>query len=145
MNCLGPGPWFNIKMTSYQYRKSHCGDKTILRPSYLHNGFSYTGKTTSLYWIRAQMVRNELVCMPATLCSIYCLSGWLLSCWSLGPVEIRFAALTYSPHNKMECSSSWSLPVIRPDLAGTRWFAMRYFVCQSGSTLSLYTVCQAGY
>ena len=47
------GPRFNIKMTSYQYRKSHCGDKTILRPSYLHNGISYTGKTTSLYWIRA--------------------------------------------------------------------------------------------
>ena len=40
----GPGPWFNIKMLSYQYRKSHCGDKTILRPSYLHNGISYTGK-----------------------------------------------------------------------------------------------------
>ena len=35
------GPWFNIKMTSYQYRKSHCEDKTILRPSYLHNGISY--------------------------------------------------------------------------------------------------------
>ena len=49
-----PGPRFNIKMTSYQYRKSHCGDKRILRPSYLHNGISYTGKTTSLYWIRAQ-------------------------------------------------------------------------------------------
>ena len=46
------GPRFNIKMTSYQYRKSHCGDKTILRPSYPHNGISYTGKTTSLYWIR---------------------------------------------------------------------------------------------
>ena len=43
----GPGPWFNIKMSS------HYGDKTILRPSYLHNGISYTGKTTSLYWIRA--------------------------------------------------------------------------------------------
>ena len=41
-------------MTSYQYRKSHCGDKTILRPSYLHNGTSYTDKMTSLYWIRAQ-------------------------------------------------------------------------------------------
>ena len=50
-----PGPRFNIKMTSYQYRKSHCGDKTILRSSYLHNGISYTGKTTSLYWIRAQV------------------------------------------------------------------------------------------
>ena len=51
-----PGPQFNtcIKMTSYQYRKSHCGDKTILRPSYLHNGISYTGKTTSLHWTRAQ-------------------------------------------------------------------------------------------
>ena len=43
------GPWFNIKMTSYQNRKSHCGDKTILQSSYLHN----TGKMTSLYWIRA--------------------------------------------------------------------------------------------
>ena len=41
-------------MTSYQYRKSHCGDKTIWRPSYLHNGISYTGKMISLYWIRAQ-------------------------------------------------------------------------------------------
>ena len=47
------GPRFNIKMPSYQYRKSHCGDKTIVRSSYLHNGISYTGKTTSLYWIRA--------------------------------------------------------------------------------------------
>ena len=24
-----------------------------VRPSYLHNGISYTGKMTSLYWIRA--------------------------------------------------------------------------------------------
>ena len=48
-----PGPWFNIKMPSYQYRKSHCGDKTVVRSSYLHNGISYTGKTASLYWIGA--------------------------------------------------------------------------------------------
>ena len=40
------GPRINIKMTLYQYRKSHCGDKTISRPSYLHNGISYTGKRT---------------------------------------------------------------------------------------------------
>ena len=26
-----PGPRFNIKMSSYQYRKSHCGDKTVVR------------------------------------------------------------------------------------------------------------------
>ena len=34
----GPGGWFNIEMPPYQYRKSFCGDKTILRLSYLHNG-----------------------------------------------------------------------------------------------------------
>ena len=53
---LSPGARFNIKMPSFQYRKSHCGDKTVVRSSYLHNGISYTGKTTSLYWIRAQAV-----------------------------------------------------------------------------------------
>ena len=51
-----PGPWFNIKMLSYQYRKSNCGDKTVVRPSYLHNGISCNGKMTSLYWIRALVV-----------------------------------------------------------------------------------------
>ena len=51
-----PGPWFNIKLSSYQHRKSHCGDKTILRPSYLHIGISYTGKMSSLYWIGTQRV-----------------------------------------------------------------------------------------
>ena len=38
---------------SYQYRKSNCGNKTILGPSYLHNGISYTVKMTSLYWFGA--------------------------------------------------------------------------------------------
>ena len=46
-----PGLWFNIKMSSYQYRKSHCGDKTVVRSSYLHNVISYSGKMASLYWI----------------------------------------------------------------------------------------------
>ena len=51
--CQRSGGWFNIKKPSYQYRKSHCGDKTVVRSSYLHNGISYTGKMTSLYWIWA--------------------------------------------------------------------------------------------
>ena len=38
------------KMSSYQYRKSHCGDKMVVRSSYIHNGISYTGKMASLYW-----------------------------------------------------------------------------------------------
>ena len=61
------GGWFNKKMSSYQYRKSHCGDKTILRPSYLYNGISYTGKMTSLYWIRAQVTVNPYTVFPKNL------------------------------------------------------------------------------
>ena len=49
------GPWFNIKLSFYQYRKSHCGDKTVVRSSYLQNGISCTGKMTSLYWITSQV------------------------------------------------------------------------------------------
>ena len=45
------GPLLKIKMSYYQYRKSHCEDNTIIRSSYLRNGISYTGMTASLYWI----------------------------------------------------------------------------------------------
>ena len=63
-----PEPWFSIKMSSYRYRKSNCGDKTILRPSYLHNGISYTGKITYLYWIRAQVCGTLMIhlCLALT-------------------------------------------------------------------------------
>ena len=73
LDCLvNTGPWFNIKMTSYQYRKSHCGDKTILRPSYLHNGISYTGKMSSLYWITPQIANHiSQHTRQHTICGIY--------------------------------------------------------------------------
>ena len=51
---IEPGPWFNIKMSSYQFKNSHCGDKTILYLSYLRYGISYTGKTPSFYGISPQ-------------------------------------------------------------------------------------------
>ena len=60
-----PGAWFNIKTTSYQCKKSHCGDKTILRPSYLHNGIPYTGKMSSLYWIRAPRAISQEIPLPS--------------------------------------------------------------------------------
>ena len=40
----------DLKLPSYQYWKSCCGDKTAVRSSYLHTGISYTGKTVSLCW-----------------------------------------------------------------------------------------------
>ena len=62
---LYPGPRFNLKMSSYQYRKSHCGDKTVVRSSYLHNGISYTGKMSSLYWIGAQGFNTSSASLPS--------------------------------------------------------------------------------
>ena len=47
------GIWLNIMMPSYQYRKSHRVDKTILWPFYLHIGISLTSKMTSLHSTRA--------------------------------------------------------------------------------------------
>ena len=64
----GQGP--DIKMSSYQYRKFHCGDKTVVRSSYLHNGISYTGKMTSLYWIRT-LVIMKLVQLQAIVMLTY--------------------------------------------------------------------------
>ena len=49
---------FNLKMPSHQNMK-YQGDKTVLRTFYLHNGISYTGKMTSLYWIRPQILALE--------------------------------------------------------------------------------------
>ena len=76
---------FNIKMSSYQYRKSHCGDKTVVRSSYLHNGISYTDKTTSLCWIRAQFSPTVYLSLPLSpsrclcpsVCRFVCLSASL--------------------------------------------------------------------
>ena len=48
-------------MSSYRYRKSHCGNKTVVRSSYLHSVMSYTCKMTSLYWIRALVVKQWCV------------------------------------------------------------------------------------
>ena len=67
IHLLEPGPWFNINMSSYQYRKSHCRDKTVVRSSYLHNGISYTGKMSSLYWIRALESVSLLLCIYSPL------------------------------------------------------------------------------
>ena len=57
-----PGPWFNIKMPFYKYRKYHCGDKTLIRASYLQNGISYTGKIRFLYWIGVLAQDDARVC-----------------------------------------------------------------------------------
>ena len=48
-----PGGWFNIKMPSYQYRKSHCGDKTILWLTVLSPQWNF------LYWQDNIFILNQ--------------------------------------------------------------------------------------
>ena len=83
------GPWFIIKMSSYQYRKSHCGGKTILPPSCLHNGISNTGKTASLKHLISTMgfpilVRQHLYIESGPSTKIVYLTtsypSWLAGC-----------------------------------------------------------------
>ena len=85
-------------MSSYQYRKSHCGDKTILRPSYLHNGISYTGKTTSLHWIRALEI--SLSCTNPSILSFFngnhntdVYHGIFILRWTVDGLNIPFNAV----------------------------------------------------
>ena len=58
-------------MPSYQHRKSRWWDKTILCASYLHNGISYTVKTTSLNWIGAPGVETTTAHDTTTSCTYF--------------------------------------------------------------------------
>ena len=98
-NGLLPGGWFNKTMPSYQYRKSHCGDKTILRPSYLHNGISYTNKMTSFYWIRDLMAtshyQDQCWLVSRRSCSIHFHKNFQISWNNLG---LKVTHLKLLPH-----------------------------------------------
>ena len=48
-----------LKMLSYQYRKSHCADKTVVRSSYLYNGISYTFR--HLFFIRCSPIIRQSI------------------------------------------------------------------------------------
>ena len=46
--------YHRVKVSRVPMDKSHCGDTTVVKSSYFHDGISYTGKMTSLYWISPQ-------------------------------------------------------------------------------------------
>ena len=64
-------PWFNIKMTSYQHRKSHCGDKTILRPLISTMGFPIL--------VRWHLYIESGPCLSCTASTM--VHAWLLMFW----------------------------------------------------------------
>ena len=99
------GPRFNIKMSSSQYRKSHCGDKTTVRSSYLHNGISCTGKVSSLYWIGA----------PGESLPVFTIFSLdkLCSYWTHVIEKIRYIiSLSYFP-DVLLFFKMWSFAVVR--------------------------------
>ena len=104
------GPWFNIKMTSYQYRKSHCVDKTILRLSYFHNGISYTGKTTSLYWIRTLMLTVRLVVMSSNLSNHHINGSWQR--WHNSKVVFKYKDCLSSYRNSHDNRNPYSDDIV---------------------------------
>ena len=55
-HCILLGPDSIWRCPSYQYRKSHCGAKTVVTSSYLLNEISYNGKMASLYWTNLLVV-----------------------------------------------------------------------------------------
>ena len=109
------GPWFNIKMSSYQYRKSHCRDKTVVRSSYLHNGISYTGKVTSLYWIGALVtIGSGIGLWPVQYQAITWTNSDLLLTWhlianfSLNQNLIYFSFPEIIKMSSTKCRPFWS-------------------------------------
>ena len=101
MNSLGG--WFNIKMSSYQYRKSHYREKTILRPFYLHNGISYTDKMISGPWSisNAYQTKNDLPwCINYVECFIHYLN---MRNYTAEPNRIIAMQILHFKKNKMLC------------------------------------------
>ena len=94
---LKSGPWFKIKIPSYQYRKSHCGGKTILRPFYLDSGISYTGKMASLYWLKAEIL-VEISFLDFLLVIIKIIYGRLFITVRSRRIAVYFLLITHERH-----------------------------------------------
>ena len=96
-------------MQSYQYRKSHYGDKTVVRSSHFYNGIFFTGRMASLYWISHLVLRQPadflviciLVFLQQSSCmqkisldlgdgnlpiSNHCLNNWWPKCFKLSHI-----------------------------------------------------------
>ena len=79
--------WINIKVPSYQNRKSHCGDKIIFF-FYLHNGISYTGKTDSLYLIRVLEVLSPFTTQQ--ICVVQSVKLWVAMQKIMSDVQVTY-------------------------------------------------------
>ena len=73
-----PGSWFNIKMSSYQYRNTHCGGKITFGPYHLQKwDFLYYMWDNIFILVRAQFYIH----LPSSELFMPCRSQWAL--WSM--------------------------------------------------------------
>ena len=91
---------------SYQYRKYHSGDKTILWLSYLHNGISHSGKT-SLYCIMTLVL---------ILLVILVLTNIVLTM-----IYLHFDGLKQERHNSTANALESSLSCTNPSISRPLW------------------------
>ena len=127
-------------MQSYQYRNSHCKNKTILWPSYVHNGISCTHKAAALYWIRAlvteslltQCIKRHLYSLSYTILSG--ITGVSSSCHHTGKnkrMQCRYNMMTPSNGNisALLALCEGNSPVLAPHKSQWRGALMFSLIC----------------
>ena len=107
---------------SYQYRKSHCGDMTFERWSRLHNGISYTGKMTSLYWIRALAISSIRPRLHRTLThwGQYKMAAFAQTTFSSASL-LEYKLLNYKQNITEICSLGSNQSGTKPNLVAKIW------------------------
>ena len=102
----------------YQYRKSHCGNKTIVRSSYLHRWISYTGNmaSNSNSWYNKEfefefIILNQPSALPF-LHHCYALSNKHFQVWFLSLSLSSLSIVSTSEKKKHWTGLGCSHPII---------------------------------
>ena len=97
-----PGPLLNIKTVFPRYGDSHVKGKTVVRPSYLYHGNSYTSKMTSLYWDGPQINQKHT-------------DGLVQDCSNssaLAKKRIKKNFYSMNIHKKYSITTNWTIPTL---------------------------------
>ena len=120
-SCITKALIFNLKIPSYQYRKSHSGDKTVVRSFFLHNGISYTGKMASLYWISPQGTNRNDIDFAVKLVFVVC------GKWFQLPTHLQWRELIENINIKLWFVKNNSTRALAPIM---NKFQLSVFICK---------------
>ena len=84
----------NIKALFSRYGDFHYKEKRDLRPSYLYNRYSWTGKTTSLYWNGPLFVVQHNIVQWIVQVHIHCTELGVLFLCHLNITSLLFDSVT---------------------------------------------------